>query len=63
VACGKLFLHSKQKVFLMRKKSVEHLAVAVSASKPKKLSKAGEWLRANQGKDLGRILDWRAVMK
>jgi len=32
-------------------------------AKPKKLSKAGEWLMANQGKNLGRIVDWRAVMK
>jgi len=47
----------------MIKKPVKQLAEASNASKPKRLSKAGEWLRANQGKYLGRIVDWRAVMK
>jgi len=47
----------------MEKKSVKQFAMAVNTSKPKKLSKAGEWLMANQGKNLGRIVDWRAVMK
>jgi hypothetical protein len=47
----------------MRKESVKQFAEAANTSKPKKLSKAGEWLRANQGKYLGRIIDWRAVMK
>jgi hypothetical protein len=58
-----IFLHSKQKEFVMRKKSVKHLAVAVNASKPKKLSKAGEWLRTHP-KGLGvTIYDMRAVMR
>jgi len=59
----KFFYIANKKEVRMEKKSVKQFAVAVSAGKPKKLSKAGEWLRANQGKNLGRIIDWRAVMK
>jgi hypothetical protein len=47
----------------MRKKSVEHIAVAVNANKPKKLSKAGEW-RLRNPNGLGvTINDMRAVMR
>jgi len=40
-------------------------AVEVSSDKPKKLSKAGEWLRAHPTANCanGRIINMRAVMK
>ncbi|MCL2282131.1 MAG: hypothetical protein FWC26_02315 [Fibromonadales bacterium] len=35
----------------------------VSASKPKRLSKAGKWLKAHPNGLGGRILDMKAVMR
>ncbi len=47
----------------MKKKSVKQLVETVSASKPKKLSKAGEW-RLRNPNGLGvTINDMRAVMR
>jgi len=47
----------------MKKKSIKQLAEAVNASKPKKLSKAGEW-RLRNPNGLGvTINDMRAVMR
>lgn len=33
------------------------------AEEPKKLSKAGEWLRSGKGKNLLKIIDMKAVLK
>jgi hypothetical protein len=38
------------------------MKTAVKSAKPKKLSKAGEWLEAHPG-GICKILDMRAVMK
>jgi len=47
----------------MKKKSIKQLAETASASKPKKLSKAGEW-RLRNPNGLGvTINDMRAVMR
>jgi hypothetical protein len=47
----------------MKRKSAKTATEKAAASKPKKLSKAGEWLRDNP-KGLGvTILDMRAVMR
>jgi len=34
-----------------------------SPEKPKKLSKAGEWMRSGKGKDLITIVDMKALLK
>jgi hypothetical protein len=47
----------------MKRKSAKIATEKVAASKPKKLSKAGEWLMNNPKGLGGRILDMRAVMR